>query len=139
MRFNLEWILLVNFNWDYIKFQSKKWRWILVIIQLQKNTFPQKWPSKLLFCRKGSNIPYNGLEALYGLTNGKKSLFRKMLHYSETHSTSNSAKKEIKFNPRLAKNTQCSNSRFKPLKLHQTYNHTPTHRKWLRIALKWKI
>ena len=61
-----------------------------------KNSFSQKWPSKLLFCRKGSNIPYNGLEAPYGLTNGKKSIFRKMLHYSETHSTSNSAKKRDK-------------------------------------------
>ena len=62
-----------------------------------------------------------------------------MLYYSETHSTSNSAKKEIKFNPRLAKNTQCSNSRFNPLKLPHTYNPTQTHRKWLRSALKWKI
>ena len=73
---------------------------------IKKTNFSQKWPSKLLFCRKGSNIPLNGLNALYGLTNGKKSLFRKMLHYSETHSTSNSAKKEIKFNPMLVKNTQ---------------------------------
>ena len=62
-----------------------------------------------------------------------------MLHYSETHSTSNSAKKEIKFNPRLAKNTQCSNSRFNPLKLPQTYNPTPTHRKWLRMAGNMEI
>ena len=22
-----------------------------------KNSFSQKWPSKLLFCRKGSNVP----------------------------------------------------------------------------------
>ena len=48
-------------------------------------------------------------------------------------------KKEIKFNPRLAKNTQCSNSRFKPLKLHQTYNPTPTHRNWLRRAGNMEI
>lgn len=61
-----------------------------------------------------------------------------MLYYSETHSTSNSAKKEIKFNTRLAKNTQCSNSRFNPLKLPQTYNPTQTHRKWLRMAVNIK-
>ena len=32
-----------------------------------------------------------------------------------------------------------SNSRFKPLKLTQTYNPTPTHRKWLRRAGNMEI
>lgn len=39
----------------------------------------------------------------------------------------------------LAKNTQCSNSRFNPLKLPQTYNHTPRLFDELRSAIQREI
>lgn len=92
--------------------------------------------SKTLFHRNAHRINYFSFKvAIYlsiGLKRSTASQMAKTMHSVKCSTTQ-------KFNPRFAKNTQCSNSRFNPLKLTQTYNPTTTHRKWLRSALKWKI